>query len=251
MDEATRSTVDALYIKPFQRRKDGRGACNAIITHYAVEDKWRAELKIQDELLHSRKWKVQSNYTLERFVAQHRNAFVSMTQCAEHVDYQFPNELTRVTYLLDAIENNDTPLQAAMALCRNDQDPGGKMNDFEATAAFLLPHDPVDTKIASGTKRSHAMVSFIDGNVASASTKVSTGSTGVAFRYYDTEEYNTLTNLQKEELIAYRIKLVGEGKKLKNPNGKKQFDRNSSNDRTSSSFKSKKVKIAVSQAFAK
>ena len=79
-------------------------------------------------------------------------------------------------------------MQAAMALCRNDQDPGGKMNDFEATAAFLLPHDPVATKRSSGTKRSHAMVSFIDGNVASASTKVSTSSTGVAFSYYDTEE---------------------------------------------------------------
>ena len=57
-----------------------------------------------------------------------------------------------------------------MALCINDQDPGGKMNNFEATAAFLLPHDPVANKRASGTKRSNEMVSFIDGNVASAST---------------------------------------------------------------------------------
>ena len=95
------------------------------------------------------------------------------------------------------------------------------------------------------------MVYFIDGNVASAGIKVSTGSTGVAFRYYDTEEYNTLTNLQKEELIAYRIKLVGEGKKLNIPKRKKQFDRNSSNDRTSSIFKWKKFKRAVSQYVAK
>ena len=61
------------------------------------------------------------------------------------------------------------------------------MNDFEATAAFLLPHDSVATKRASVTKISLAMVYFIDGYVASASTKVSTGYTGVAFRYYDTE----------------------------------------------------------------
>ena len=145
--------------------------------------------------------------------------------------------MMRVTYLLDAIENNDAQLQSAMDLCRNDQDPGGKMNNFEATAAFLLPHDPVATKRVSGMKRSHAMVFFIDGNVASASTKVSTGSTRVAFRYYDTAEYNTLTQPQKEELRAYRIKLEDEGKKLKNPNRKKQFDRSSSNDLTSSSFK--------------
>ena len=120
-----------------------------------------------------------------------------------------------------------------MALCINDQDPCGKMNNFEATAVFLLPHDPVDTKRASGLKRYQVMVSFIDGNVASASTKVSTGSTSVEFSYYDTKEYNTLTNPQKEDLRAYRIKLAGEGKKLKKPNWKKQFDRNSSNDSTS------------------
>ena len=118
------------------------------------------ELKIQDDLLHSRKWKGQSNQTLEILVAQHRNAFFSMTQCAEHVDHQFPNELTRVTYLLDAIENTDAPLQSVMALCRKDQDPGGKMDDFEATAAFILPHDHIATKRASVTKRSHATVQW-------------------------------------------------------------------------------------------
>ena len=90
------------------------------------------------------------------------------------------------------------------------------------------------------------MVYFIDGNVASTSTKVSIGSAGVAFRYYDTEEYYTLTNPQKGELRSYRIKLAGEGKKLNNPNGKKHFDHNSSNDHTSSSFKSKNFKRAVS-----
>ena len=87
-----------------------------MLDQYTGEDKWRDELKIQYDLLPSLKWKGQSKYTLERFVVQHRNAFVSMNQCAEHVDYQLPNELTRVIYLLDAIENNDSPLKAAMAL---------------------------------------------------------------------------------------------------------------------------------------
>ena len=59
-----------------------------------------------------------------------------------------------------------------------------------------------------------------------------------------------MTKPQKEELRAYRIKLAGEGKKPKNPNRKKQFDRNNSNDRTSPSF-NPKPKRAVSQAVAK
>ena len=125
------------------------------------------------------------------------------------------------------------------------------MNDFEATAEFILPLDFVAFNRASVTKRSLAIVYFIDRYVISASTKVTNGFTGVAFMYYDTEEYNTLTNTQKEELQAYRIKLAGEGKKLKNPNKKKQFDCNNLNDCNSSSFNSKKFKRAVSQAVAK
>ena len=83
-----------------------------MIAHYAVEDKWRSELKIQDDLLHPRKWKCQSNCTLERFIAQHRNSFVSMTQFAEHVVYQLPNEGTRVTYIYFM------PLKITMRRCK-------------------------------------------------------------------------------------------------------------------------------------
>ena len=86
LEEATRSTANAPSTNPFQRRKYGRGAWNSMIAQYAGEDKWGAELKIQDDLVHSRKLKGQSNYSPERFVAQHCNAFVSMNQYGEHVD---------------------------------------------------------------------------------------------------------------------------------------------------------------------
>ena len=57
MEEETSSTAYAPSIEPFQRRKDGRGFWNAIISQYVGEDNWRAELKIQDDLLRSLKWK--------------------------------------------------------------------------------------------------------------------------------------------------------------------------------------------------
>jgi hypothetical protein len=82
-----------------------------------------------------------------------------MQHCADHDAFQLPNKLTRVTYLLDAIQCNDAPLQAAIALVRNDTEPGGKMNDFEATASYLLPHDPVSKKRTAGTKRGVAEIS--------------------------------------------------------------------------------------------
>jgi hypothetical protein len=76
-----------------------------------------------------------------------------MRQCVEHITFQLPNERTRVTYLLDAIQCNDPGLQAAMANVRTDTDPvDGKMNDFEATASYLLPYDPVSKKRAAGNK---------------------------------------------------------------------------------------------------
>ena len=82
-------------------------------------------------------------------MAQHRNAFVSMQQCAEHVSFQLPNEHTRVGYLLEGIQSMDPGLQAAMASVKMDDGPDGMRNDFEAAAAHLLPYDPVAMKKAA------------------------------------------------------------------------------------------------------
>ena len=71
----------------------------------AGKDKWEAELKHQDDLLHTRIWKGQSKFPLEGFIAQHRNAFVSMQQCAEHVLVLSTSKShTRVRYLLEGIQ---------------------------------------------------------------------------------------------------------------------------------------------------
>jgi hypothetical protein len=64
LKEATRTTPYAASIKPFQRRKDGRGALLALLGQYAGNDKWEAELKIQEAVLHTRTWEGQSNFSL-------------------------------------------------------------------------------------------------------------------------------------------------------------------------------------------
>ena len=115
LEEATRSTSYAASIKPFQRTKNGCGALQALTNQYAGNDKWEAEIRKQDDLLHTRVWKSQSNFPLEGFIAQHCNTFVSMQQCAEHIAYQLPNELTRVGYLLEGIQCSDPGPQAVMA----------------------------------------------------------------------------------------------------------------------------------------
>ena len=160
-------------------------------------------------LLHTRKWKGQDTYALERFYQQHRNAFVSMQACAEHVAFQLPNEHSRVGYLIDAIENNDPPLQAALANVEEDVGDGtatnpGKRNDFELAVAYILPKDPVARKRDTVNKRGPGEISDLNANVSGFGVKPGIGSTGVHLRWHSEEEYTGLSQEQRRELNKWR-----------------------------------------------
>ena len=109
-------------LSPFKQEKmeGGGGAWKALTSQYTGQDKWEAEIKCQEQLLHTRVWKGQSTFSLENFISQHRNAFVSMQASAKHVQYQLPNEHSRVGYILEAIQCSDPQLQAAMASIKTD-----------------------------------------------------------------------------------------------------------------------------------
>ena len=150
---------------------------------YMGKDKWESEIKWQDDLLHTRQWKGQSNFPFEGFIAQHQNAFVSMQQCANHVEYQLLNEHTWVGYLLEGIVCPDVSLQAAMASIQTDDRADGMRNNFEVAAAHILPYDLVAKKrAAAGSKHTAAQISLVEvgdvGEISSAS-KVSNGKSGV------------------------------------------------------------------------
>ena len=146
---------------------------------------------------------------------QHRNAFVSMQQCAEHVSYQLPNKHTQVGYPLEGIQCPHAGLQAAMASVRMDNGVDGMRNDFEKAAAHLLPYDPVAKKCATvaQNKRSAAQISSVEleeelarGEVSSTTMpkKASIGRTGVHLWYHTPTEYDNLSNEQKDELREWR-----------------------------------------------
>ena len=206
LEEATRTTSYAASITPFQRTKNGRSAWLALTSQYAGQDKWEQELKKQDDMLHTRVWRGQSNFTLERFIQQHRNAFVSMQSCAQHVQYQLPTEHMRGGYLLAGIQCNDAGLQAAMASIQIDTGPTGKRGDFEAASTHLLPYDPVAKKRSLAThKRGAGEISDTTGaEISSFGAKESIGSSGVHLRYHKPEEYETLSKDQKDELREWR-----------------------------------------------
>ena len=54
LEEATRGTSYAASIKLFQIGEDGKGAWKALTSQYAGKDKWEAEIKCQEQLLHTR-----------------------------------------------------------------------------------------------------------------------------------------------------------------------------------------------------
>lgn len=249
IETSVRGTQYAPSIKPYQKGKDGRGAWLAIVAQYAGRDKWEAEIKQQEQLLHTRIWKGQSNFPLEHFASQHRNAFVSLLACAQRVTYQLPNEHSRVGYLLDAIQTGDAGLNAAMASIRTDDGPTGMRNNFESAVAHLLPYDPVAKRrtTTAGSKRGVANISSIgDGDSGTTHvSKSSIGKTGVHLRYHTPEEYRELNDEQKNELREWREnnpnvkKRKGNGRQNKSAKTKKK---------TVASIVNKKVKWAMKKA---
>jgi hypothetical protein len=203
---ATTGTEYYASVEPFNQRKDGRGAWISLRRQYAGEDKFIAEIKRQEDIIHTHEWKGQSNFTLEKFIGQHHHAYVTLQECANHVQHQLLTEFTWVQHLLQAIQCADPGLQAAMALVKADKD--GLMNDFEAAASYLLPYNPVakKRKTQQGNKQNTADISDTkaDGSASlagtSASAKASMGRTGVKFRFYTRSEYAKLSTAQKEKL---------------------------------------------------
>jgi hypothetical protein len=228
LEEATCGTSYAASIKPFQRTKNGRGSFDAIINQYAGDDKWKSEIKAKEGILHGIKRKGQSNYSLERHAAQHRNSYVSLVACAEQVDCQIPNQHSRVGYLLDSIQNNDPELQAAMVNVRTSKGANGMRSDFEQTVTHIQPYCPVAKKKTFGAKRGAGEISSVDAEVndvqvASFGTKNGRWpKTGVHLRYHKHSEYQKLSADEQTELREWRSNQGnGEGKRTKDKPGKK------------------------------
>ena len=214
LDKALRTTVHSSSLKPYQRTKDGRGACQSTVLQCAGNDKWESELKRCNALLTTGVWKGNTNFKSESFVNQHRVAFINVRRCAEHVPFQLPLETTRVSCLLNAIECKDPELQAAIANVRMDNDKNGKLNNFKLAATHLAPRDPVARKRKSGTKRPQAEVSTVETthHNSNKNKKPRIGVTGVELRFHKANECRALNKLQKSELHEWRQKTQQKGK---------------------------------------
>ena len=138
-EEATRNSIYSSTIKLYSRKKDGRSAWNAMISSHVGTDKWEKLQKDCVRFLMNSKWNGRT-YSLEKFTNLHRTSFIQLEEAATHTNFQFPNNHTRVSYLIDDIINNDPDLRAAIASIRVNTD--NMRSNFEAAVIFMLPADP-------------------------------------------------------------------------------------------------------------
>jgi hypothetical protein len=196
IEEAMRGSKFAASIAPFKRAKNGRAAYMALKEQHAGRAMWDEEARKCKDFLLNRKFTGGTSTTLDRFMAQHRQAFVTMQRCAENIQVELPNERTRVGYLIDNIEVSDAEVRAAISSIKLDDSPTGLREDFERAVAFLLPLDPVAKK--SKGKRAQAEISDTE-------LKQSRGpKTGVDLRYYKLAEWKKLSDEERAEVRELR-----------------------------------------------
>jgi hypothetical protein len=220
LHDSLQGTPYGATINPHKRKKDGRKAWLAVLMQWAGQDRWDAEVKRENAFLTSHIWKGNGNITLSKHAAKHRNAFISLETCALHVDYQLPNERTRVKYLLDSIRGcNDPGVQARIANIEGDDSASGKRNQFEDSVTHLLPADPVvennkNRRSGGGGKQTV---------IAGVTIQSGKGKSGVDLRWHPMKEYKSLNDDQRDELKAWRNS--NEGKAAIASSKKKYLDK--------------------------
>jgi hypothetical protein len=202
LEKACRGSSVESTIKTFSRAQNGRGAYAALIDHHAGASKYRAISKKRMNLLQQIKWNGR-NYSLEKHVSNHRQAVEDLNDCAQHITVTAPDASQRVEYLIDSINCPDSTLQAAIGLIRSDVN--GMRADFELAANALIEVDPFRRQQRQPSKP-NAQVSAIDFGSGR-------GDSGVDLRWHTPNEFRSLNQDQRNELVAWQ----------RTPDGKNQL----------------------------
>jgi hypothetical protein len=161
--------------------------------------------------------------TLAQHMGRHRQAFITLTECAEHLSVNVPNKHSCVTHLMESIQSTDPTILAALAAVL--QDETDKRVNFESSFAYLVVVCLVEAKLAKKGK-----VTFqadISATLATAAglggdaKKPGFGTTGVALCYHKHKDFVKLPKDQKDELSAWQhansVKNNGGGKRKSSP----------------------------------
>lgn len=200
------------YVKPFQRRRDGRGAYFGLWNHYlgpnnidnaATTAERRLEMTSYDG--EKRRW------NFERFIKIHKDQHTILDNLREH-GYSGIDERSKVRHLLngvktDKLDSVKTRIMSDQALRNNFDDCVTLFKDFIAQSSNMK--NPTLEISAFKTETHNDQVRGRKPNPPKRQTEAK-----VEDRYYTKAEYSKLTAEQKQALYEVR---KGRKKPKKNP----------------------------------
>ncbi len=216
----------AATIAPFHCDQDGCDALLALQSQHAGKIIYDQLVKDAENILKNRTWSGTTSVTLSQHMGLHCKAYITLTECAEHIPVEIPNDRAQVTYLLDSFKMIDPSVLAAMAAVR--QDDADKCINFENEFTFLAPSCPVLAKAAKkGRVSFEANVSSTggkphQGGLGGDHKKPGKGAAGVALRYHKFKEFKNLSKEQQQELSKWNT-ANGGGKKDGKKKGKRSL----------------------------
>ena len=151
-----------------------------------------------------------ARFPLKSHIGKHREAHNDMVRASQNMQYEVPNDSTRVSRLLASLTTSDGRVVAAKTTIMADD---AKKSNFELAADFLLTAAPHHTSDFGNNHRISQVQT--EGGGRKRKGKVQVGKTGVEFRYYKRNEFKRLSDDQIEELVAWREKNDNGGKKAK------------------------------------
>ncbi len=199
LQDSLAGTQHISSIKPFQGRRDGRGAYQALMLHNLGNSKWEKVVEVAETYVNNRTWDGKnSRFSIKSHIAKHREAHNDFIRASQHINYALPNDTTRVQRLLRSIQCKDGTILSAKTTILADP---VKKNDFEQASDFLLLVAPASI----GRSREHnisALKRKLDKLEGKHGGGGKQGSSKV--RYYSKREWWKLSQEERDEISAKR-----------------------------------------------
>ena len=225
LQEMVRDSPMGSSLKRHQKKLDGRGAYLSLVQHNLGSSQWDKVIIRAEEIQNSRIWNGRnSRYTLKKHIDMHRDAYNDMVRATEHIQYEIPNEHTRVSRLLRSVQaNHIASIAAAKTTIEANQT---KRDDFEEAADFLVLNAPVGRAVNQALRIS--AVHSEPGN--DDKTLDDYSHVQIDDRFYTRDEYGQLTSDQKHKLKLMRESRTSGGshnrndkRRRRNGNKKRKF----------------------------
>jgi hypothetical protein len=118
---STQGSNGAPMIAPFCKTQNGHGAMLALKSEHAGKAFWDCLVKEAKHTLSNKVWSGNTPMTLAQHMGMHCHAWITLTECAEHIPVDVPNDCARVTHLMDSLKTVDPTVLAAIAAVHQDE----------------------------------------------------------------------------------------------------------------------------------